>query len=85
MDHETEGVLANIDQARLSREGIKLVGAIELLQHYATQVENLLNNRKHLSRQAREVLVEIRTSLRIDTDAAVKALIASMKDGASRQ
>jgi hypothetical protein len=84
MDHDTEGVLANIDQARLSREGIKLVGAIELLQHYETQVENLLNNRKHLSRQAREVLVEIRTSLRIDADAAAKALIASMEDGANR-
>ena len=84
MDHNTEGVLANIDQARLSREGIKLVGAIELLQHYETQVENLLNNRKHLSPQAREVLVEIRTSLRIDTDAAMEALRAAMEDGGNK-
>lgn len=37
MDHDTEGVLANINQATLSREGIKLVGAIELSQHYETQ------------------------------------------------
>jgi hypothetical protein len=81
---DTEGVLANIDQARLSREGIKLVGAIELLQHYETQVDNLLNNRKHLSRQARQVLVEIRTSLRIDTDAAMEALRAAMEDGGDK-
>jgi hypothetical protein len=84
MDHDTEGVLANIDQARLSREGIKLVGAIELLLHYNAQVENILNNRKHVSPQSRTILLEILSSMRIDQDAAMEALRAVMEDGGSK-
>jgi hypothetical protein len=84
MDHDTEGVLANIDQARLSREGIKLVGAIELLLHYRAQVENILNNRKHVSPQSRTILLEILSSMRIDQDAAMEALRAVMEDGGSK-
>lgn len=85
MDHDTEGALSNVDQANLSREGIKLVGAIELLLHYRAQVENILNNRKHVSPQSRTILLEILSSMRVDEAAAMEALMAAMEHGGGRQ
>jgi hypothetical protein len=85
MDHDTEGALSNVDQANLSREGIKLVGAIELLLHHRAQVENILNSRKHVSPQSRTILLEILSSMCIDQDAAMEALTSAMEDGGSRQ